>query len=111
MGLRTILGLRRAKVPAPSKPKKRSPEYLASFGFKPDTVIDIGVAGKGTPELYEAFPGASLLLVDPLPEGREVGEQLRSKGRRAHFVQVAAGAKAGTGFINRHAEDSKSSPT
>jgi len=41
-------------------------EYLSSL-CQPDLVIDVGVA-TGTHSLYEAFPEASFLLVEPLVE-------------------------------------------
>jgi hypothetical protein len=48
-------------------PNKFSAEYLRRFyRFKINTLIDVGVL-HGTPELYRAFPGAKLVLVDPLP--------------------------------------------
>jgi hypothetical protein len=40
---------------------------LTRLGFKPNTVIDVGVA-KATSELYGSFPEASLLLIEPLVE-------------------------------------------
>jgi hypothetical protein len=35
--------------------------------FSPRTVVDVG-AGRGTPQLYEAFPEAYHFLVEPLTE-------------------------------------------
>ena len=40
---------------------------VARLGFVPNIVIDVGVA-KGTFALYEAFPNAYHLLVEPLEE-------------------------------------------
>lgn len=40
---------------------------VSGFGFSPNTVIDVGVA-KGTFALYEAFPNAFHLLIEPLQE-------------------------------------------
>jgi FkbM family methyltransferase len=40
---------------------------LRRRGFAPRTVFDVGVA-VGTPELYEAFPHARFLLIDPTPQ-------------------------------------------
>lgn len=42
-------------------------EHVKRLGFIPRTVIDVGVA-TGTPSLYEAFPDAYLVLVDPVEE-------------------------------------------
>jgi len=43
------------------------PARLRDKGLSPRTVIDVGVAA-GTPELYEAFPGAYQVLIEPLHE-------------------------------------------
>ena len=43
------------------------PESLRKPGFAPATLIDVGV-GAGTGDLYDAFPDAFLVLVDPLTE-------------------------------------------
>lgn len=50
------------------------PEYLKLLG-NPKTVFDIGV-GFGTPELYEAYPDARFILVEPLIEFREAIDKL-----------------------------------
>lgn len=47
--------------------ERYSAPYLASFGFNVSTLVDIGV-WDGTPEFYEAFPNAHLVLVDPIPD-------------------------------------------
>jgi hypothetical protein len=52
--------------------RRTLPAVLAqyrSLGLSPATVIDVGV-GPGTPELYAAFPGVRLVLVEPLEERR-----------------------------------------
>lgn len=41
--------------------------HIKGLGFSPATVIDVGVA-RGTPALYEAFPDAYLILVEPVME-------------------------------------------
>jgi FkbM family methyltransferase len=43
------------------------PDRLRGRGLSPATVIDVGVAS-GTPELYEAFPHAFHVLIEPLRE-------------------------------------------
>lgn len=75
-------------------PRRTLAEVLAharALGVAPATVIDVGVAA-GTPELYAAFPGARLLLVEPL---REWEAKLRSEHPGATVVIAAAGAQAG----------------
>ena len=82
---RTTAGLRRTL-----------PAVLAHYrrlGLAPLTVIDVGV-GPGTPELYQAFPDAKLVLVEPLEEWRGALEHLR-RSRAAEVVLAAAGAQNG----------------
>lgn len=57
-----------------------------------DQVVDVGVA-YGTPWLYDAFPDAGLLLVDPLPRNALVEQLL---GAREHtYVEAACGSEPG----------------
>ena len=42
-------------------------DHIKSLGFDANTVIDVGVA-KGTPPLYEAFPNAYFILIEPVEE-------------------------------------------
>ncbi|HEX8066789.1 MAG TPA: FkbM family methyltransferase [Thermoleophilaceae bacterium] len=71
------------------------------LGLAPATVIDVGV-GYGTPDLYEAFPGARVLLVEPIPDrfAGAVDEIRRRHG--ADHVAAAAGAEAGTASFTVH---------
>jgi hypothetical protein len=41
---------------------------LAGIDYQPEIVIDVGVR-KGTPWLYESFPDAFYILVDPQSTG------------------------------------------
>ena len=74
--------------------------HASRLGVNPATVIDVGVAA-GTPELYEAFPRASLLLVEPIAEWREQLEGLGG-GRRVHVESAAAGAREGEVTLHVH---------
>jgi FkbM family methyltransferase len=60
-------------------------------------VIDVGVA-QGTRNLYEAFPDAHLVLVEPL---REFEDDLKriAKRRGGEYVLAAVGAEPGTAEI------------
>ena len=71
-------------------------DNMKRLGLDPATVIDVGV-GYGTPELWEAFPRARLLLVEPIADrfGGRVPE-------RAELVEAAAGAAAGRATITIH---------
>lgn len=75
-------------------------EHLKARGFQPATVIDVGVA-YGTPGLYERFPHARLLLVEPLEEYRWRLEELRAE-RGAEFVVAAAGPAPSTMTLHVH---------
>ena len=84
-------------------PRRTLPEVLGHVraqGFAPATVVDVGVA-TGTPELYDAFPAARLLLVEPLAEYAPALEGLRAQ-RGAQVAQVAAGAETGTLELTVH---------
>lgn len=74
--------------------------YIRKLGLKPATVIDVGVA-YGTFALYETFPDASHLLVEPLEEWREALETISHK-YKAQYVIAAAGAKPGKITIHVH---------
>src|SRR5947199_5134856 len=60
-----------------------------------DLVFDVGV-GWGTPELYEAFPQARHILVEPLVEYEPAIQQILDR-YDADWVRAAAGAEAGGG--------------
>ena len=64
-----------------------------------DTLVDVGVGTEGTPELYERFTKARIILIDPLVESSVV---LNSKlhHRKAIFVRAAAGKTEGQQIIN-----------
>jgi FkbM family methyltransferase len=74
--------------------------HLVSLGFEPATVIDVGV-GHGTFDLYERFPRADHLLVEPLEEFRPVLEEVARK-YRATYILAAAGARNGMAQIGVH---------
>jgi FkbM family methyltransferase len=82
---------------------RRTPEavlgHVKRLGFEPATVIDVGVA-YGTPELYDAFPRARFLLVDPLEEYAPVIDQITARLGDAEWVRAAAGPEPGQIEIN-----------
>jgi FkbM family methyltransferase len=75
---------------------------LKRLGLAPGTVIDVGV-GYGTEELWEAFPRARLLLVEPIPD-RFGGAANAAVTRRdgAELVAAAAGPEPGRTTITVH---------
>jgi FkbM family methyltransferase len=78
-----------------------------TLGFAPGTVIDVGVA-RETLELYEAFPQARLLLIEPLAEFEPFLKQIcqRYKGQ---YVLAAAGESRGSATLNVHVDQLDSS--
>lgn len=67
-----------------------------------DQIIDVGV-DKGTPDLWNAFPKADLLLVDPLEECKELVKNNYPeiiKNRKVLFEISALGANTGSININ-----------
>jgi FkbM family methyltransferase len=75
-------------------------DHVVALGFEPASVIDVGVA-HGTADLYDRFPSARLLLVEPLEEYRQVLETL-SHERGAEYVLAAAGSEAGSQVLYVH---------
>jgi FkbM family methyltransferase len=73
------------------------PGNLRKRGFAPATLIDVGVAG-GTPQLYDAFPDAYLVLVEPLVEYQPDADRILS-GRPGEHVAMAVGAGEATTTI------------
>ena len=82
-------------------------DYLIKMSLNPRTVIDVGVA-YGTNDLYEKFPTAFHLLIEPLEEYRVVLETI-SKKYNAQYELAAAGADIGSIEINVHPDLSGSS--
>jgi FkbM family methyltransferase len=81
------------------EPVKREPhpswdvEAIQAWGFTPNTVIDVGAAA-GTPVLYETFPSAHHVLIEPLTEFEDVlGTLARDLG--GDYVPTAVGAAEG----------------
>lgn len=73
---------------------------ISRLGFSPQTVIDVGVAS-GTFELYDAFPNARHLLIEPLEEFRPALEEI-TRQFNAEYVIAAASDKSGRIVINVH---------
>jgi FkbM family methyltransferase len=69
-------------------------EHLISLGLAPRTVIDVGAAD-GTQPLYQAFPRAQHLLIEPLVEFEPYLQQI-AQAYDAGYVLAAAGAQRGS---------------
>jgi len=73
-----------------------------------DTLVDIGVGPMGTPDLYERFSSAKLLLVDPLDETESyIDKHLLS--REVMFHKCGVGKEAGVATIHVQEEIGSSS--
>ncbi len=64
---------------------------LRKPGLSPRTVVDVGV-DKGTPELYEAFPEAFHVLIEPLKENEPHLQEILQKYEGTYFL-TGVGAK------------------
>ena len=74
--------------------------HLKIIGFKPKTIIDVGVA-KGTHELYNFYPNSYYLLIEPVQEFYQDIQTLL-KFIDGQLIEAAAGAKQGRMEINVH---------
>lgn len=83
-----------------TRPTKRSAlALLRDAGFSPRTVFDVGVHRGGTPELYETFPAAKHVLVEPLREFENDIAAMIAELRDAEVVWAAASNREGTGTL------------
>ncbi|MCR9140734.1 MAG: FkbM family methyltransferase [bacterium] len=100
------LDLRRYRPGDEYDPGKRTMESVLAnirrIGFRPGTVVDVGVAG-GTYALYETFPEAKHLLVEPLKEFNPELEKICEKFD-ASYVNAAAGSEEAELSFNVHVE-------
>lgn len=102
------LELRRTRGRGPRRTLAELLAHVRGLGLAPGTVIDVGVAW-GTPELYEAFPGARTLLIEPLGEYEEALRQIVAR-HGADCVLAAAGAEPGELEMLVHRVPTLSSP-
>jgi FkbM family methyltransferase len=98
---------RRAGEGVPRASMRGALRQLASLGFRPGTVIDVGVAYQ-TSELYEEFPGSRIVLIEPLAEFEPSLRQICAK-YKGQYVLAAAGAAPGTAVFNVHVDQLDSS--
>jgi FkbM family methyltransferase len=73
---------------------------MRGLGFKPKTVIDVGVAS-GTPELYNAFPDSYFVLIEPLKKFESDLNSILGQ-YKGSFVLAAAGSRPGQATFNVH---------
>lgn len=98
------LDVRRHRPQAPSRASLAGGlAHLARLGFAPRTIIDAGVAN-ATPELYDNFPNAALLLIEPLAEFEPFLRKICASRANAQYVLAAAGQAPGTADFHVHAD-------
>lgn len=64
------------------------------LGFEPKTVIDVGAA-LGTFDLYETFPDARHLLIEPIAENEPYLAKICRKLKSAEYIMAAATKSSG----------------
>jgi FkbM family methyltransferase len=99
------LEIRKKQLATPPQPIPRASmggalRQLSALGFRPRTVIDVGVA-TDTKELYQAFQDADILLVEPLAEFEPFLRDICGS-YKAQYVLAAAGENPGSAIINVH---------
>jgi FkbM family methyltransferase len=76
---------------------------LVAAGLAPRTILDVGAAlGDWSRAAAKAFPGARVVLVEPLAEFAPLLRSLAGTLGRAEVVEAAAGAQAGERTFNVH---------
>jgi len=75
--------------------------HASKNGLKPETVIDVGAAS-GTLPLYQLFPEARFILIEPLREFTAALKGMTKKLKRAEYVIAAACSSAGNIVLNVH---------
>lgn len=76
---------------------------LVAADLAPRTILDVGAAlGDWSRAAAKAFPGARIVLVEPLAEFAPVLRSLAGTLASADVVEAAAGAKAGERTFNVH---------
>ena len=101
--LATLAGLEvRRRGRGPRRTLTEVLEHYRGLGVAPSTVVDVGVAF-GTPDLYAAFPGSRLLLVDPLEEWEARMQEIVGRAPAGSAFEVcAAGANTGEIELSVH---------
>lgn len=61
--------------------------HLASLGYSPELVIDVGAAS-GTDELLHVFPGSRYLWIEPLQEFEESLKRLSTKYKGNYIISA-----------------------
>ena len=76
---------------------------LRNYGFTPKTIIDVGAAA-GTNDLYEAFPNAYFVLLEPLKEYENALREVLRRYKGRYFLN-AVGNNIGDVEVNIESHD------
>lgn len=87
-------------VPVARTRKRESLERLRACGLRISTVFDVGVHSGGTPALYEAFPEAHHVLIEPVREFAPSIEAIRKTIARSEVIWAAASNRPGTAQLS-----------
>lgn len=90
----TLLGLIRSQRTMVRQSKHKTLTLLRDRGFRPATVIDVG-AQTGTPPLYEVFPDAHHVLIEPVAENEPALQALCGQLRSAEYRIAAVTSRDG----------------
>jgi len=82
--------------------------HVKALGFKPDVVIDVGVAF-GTKELYDNFRSVHTILIEPNPDCQGYLEKIRTSLKSCEVHHIAASDEATYVTFNKHDDISGSS--
>jgi FkbM family methyltransferase len=101
----TLLGLIRSQRTMVRQSKHKTLTLLRARGFNPAMVIDVG-AQTGTPPLYEVFPDAHHLMIEPVVEHEPALRDVCSQLRHAEHL-IAAVTRQGGGTVPLHVTDDR----
>ncbi len=101
------LGYKVTRRSYPLRTFRESMQQLKEKGFYPGTIIDAGVAD-GTRDLYEVFPEAHIVLVEPLREYQSDMERITAQ-YGGEYIVAAAGEKVGESSLRIGNDPRKSS--
>jgi FkbM family methyltransferase len=91
---RVLTNLTEMQVSFARGTKSAALRNLKNCGFNPATVIDVG-AQVGTPPLYEIFPDAHHVMLEPVKEHETILKGICQSLKSAEYMIVAVSSKSG----------------
>jgi FkbM family methyltransferase len=74
---------------------------IGTWGWKPGSIIDIGIA-KGTDGLYDTWPDATICLVEPSPQSLPYMQKIAKQYPDVRIYNVGASDKSGEAYGTQH---------